>query len=168
MENSDSMDKYVRKFILQSRPTTYQTGVTSDHKQVIMGMHLYPWIVALFFDNDGTFLEVQRRELGLTQHPNDWYDPNFQNALRDALRSWQRTIGFVEKPISIKLFFQDSLRIGIKEFPSDLQDYIDNPHKYPESDSEEFAKDIVDWQVKGNYVFWWNTSYHLDKTGDTL
>ncbi len=92
----------------------------------------------------------------------------FQARLHYVLESWHNELGFVESPIAIKLFFVDELRIGIRDYPPDIEDYINNPNQYSEDDREEFLKDIADWKRDSNCVFWWNTNYLLNREGETL
>jgi hypothetical protein len=155
-------------FVIRTRPGTYQTGVTADGLQVIMGMWRYPWVVAAFFDHCGSFIDIQRRSLQLKDRPQDWYDPHFQLALKDILESWKMEIEYKDAPVSVKKFFLDEYKIGVHELPVDLQDYLDNPLGYTPEDREEFLKDIERWRSEGNFVFWWNANYHLDKCGEPM
>lgn len=156
------------KYCLTSRTDTYETGITGSGEQVVMGMHRYPWVVGVFFDDDGQLVRIEKRHLRLEARPNDWYDPTFQHRLSGILREWQDSIDFRESPITISPFFLDDLEIGIQCYAPDLQDFIDNPSDYPEDDHAEFKRDIEQWDSEGNYVFCWSEAYYLDRYGESL
>jgi hypothetical protein len=156
-----------KTFILRSRVDAYQTGKTSGGDQVVMGM-LFPWAVVVYFTPDGAFLKVEKKRLDTNAAPEQRFQPDVEDGFRDVLRSWQGQIGYLEAPIQLQQFFLNEYRIGIRDLPSDLQDYLNNPERYPGEDHEEFLNDIESWKEEGNYVFWWGTDYPVNTDGETL
>ena len=155
-------------FRIQSRPDTYQTGLASGGRQVVMGPFHMPWVVAVFFDKHGTLLGVERKLVAAGINAEHSDASGYQESLDKTVASWKSEIGFIEAPIAVKPFFLKEYFIGIEELPLDLADYLSNPSKYPTEDQAEFLKDIVSWKSAGNFVFSWSESYHLDKNGESL
>jgi hypothetical protein len=154
-------------FQIRSRPDTYQTGTTSDGRLVVVGPFRHPWVIAVIFDRQGTFLGVERRAVQAATK-QVWDEGFFQECLDRIIASWKADNGFIEGPIRVKPFFLSEYCIGIEEFPLDLSDYLSNPSKYSLEDQMEFARDVERWKSEGNFVFYWSESYHLDKDGDSL
>jgi len=154
-------------FNLRSRPDAYQTGMTSSGDLAVMGM-LFPWAVAVFFRPDGAFSAVQQEPLNIDARPSQRFEPFVEAHFLAVLHAWQQKLGFKESPIQVQAFFLSDYRIGIRELPLDLQDYMDNPVQYPEEDQEEFTNDIDSWKAEGNFVFTWGIDYHVSREGETF
>jgi hypothetical protein len=84
-------------------------GVTSDHRQILMGLYC-PNLVAIFFDEEGALLDVQQRVLGFMVEDAErgvgtsFYDI-YDERIEPELVTWQEAFGFQPSTISIHKFF---------------------------------------------------------------
>jgi len=159
---------------VQSHPMDdYVTGTNRAGEPVMFGL-LYPQVCCVLFDNSGKLVEVRLRQLRVLAKavrkggPYIIEDPDFQDKLKDQIRSWQNEIGFKEHPIAIERFAIPQLRLGIAEMPPHFQDFKNDPDDSTEEDRREMPAMIDQWLAEGNFVLWWWTDYYLDAHGEII
>ena len=150
---------------IQSRPHTYFTGKTTDEKQALLGF-LGDCIAVVVFDKMGNVLET--RDYSLNINRKSGLGPVVEAIAEKQIHVIQQQMDLHEVPIQVKQFFVERWNIGLKQFPLDLEDYLDHPDTFSEEDSHIFRKDIEDWQKAGNCVLQWGNDYLLGRDGYTL
>jgi hypothetical protein len=153
-------------FQINTRPDTYQTGITSDGRRLIVGPVRFPLVLAVFFDEEGALLSVEHRVVPAEGSSDDYVDDTDRENINRVLSKWKAELGFIEQPIRVEKFFLRDHKIGTEVLPLDLADYLSNPSEYSEEDQREFIKDIDKWKREGNCVFYWGEGYHLDRDGE--
>src|SRR5918993_5924430 len=94
-----------RRYALQSHEfIDWQTGFTSDGRQVLMGVQ-YPYITAVFFDRGGAFIECIDREVPFQPAENRGpFSPAFQGPASGAQARWQAEMGYRPGTIHVLRF----------------------------------------------------------------
>lgn len=131
----------------------FDAGITRDGRQALMAA-FYPATFAVFFDADGELLEYVER-------PNEHSTPD-----TDALRAWQRELGFEPQAIRVQQFELEDVGLGIEELPGHYIDFLEDP--YAETDPEERAallESIRIWLEEGSFVLYWGNDLWLDGSG---
>jgi hypothetical protein len=151
------------------------TGFTSDNRQVLMGLYC-PDIVAIFFEQNGSLLEAQKRRLSFLKPDEgvyDIYDPR----ITDELLSWQTELGFQPGTIRVKRFFvwdnpefSSDLPwmrngIGIQDYPDHFAEILGDPNAL-EEEKEALQKSLEPWEADGQFVLWWGNDYWLNREGE--
>src|SRR5262245_57965913 len=97
----------------------FDAGLTSDNRQVLMGL-CCPELVALLFDPQGNLLEVRRRHLEFLRRSGVYVDGEpiegrvriydiYDERIAERLQSWQQEMGFQPQLIKVKRFFLPDL-----------------------------------------------------------
>jgi hypothetical protein len=152
-------------YTIQTRPQAYFTGTTNDGKQVLLGW-LRDIIAVVLFDNTGDLLET--REYPVNINLKKGLGPVVETMVEKQIQVVRQLLGIREGSIQVNPFFVDSWKIGLKQLPLDLEDYLDHPDGYSEEDARIFRKDIEDWKSAGNCVLYWGNDYLLGRDGHTL
>ncbi|MEO1444351.1 MAG: hypothetical protein AAFV33_28410 [Chloroflexota bacterium] len=117
--------------------------MTANAEQIMLG-HYYPdRLVATFWNSVGDFLRIEER-------PLDTELSNFDSE-RDR---WLDELGYVQKPIAMKKFYDPVYCIGIEDFSGQL-DLLNYPERISEDERMDILKYAWDWFENREYVFWW-------------
>jgi len=149
-------------YSVQSRHRTYYTGMIGNERQVLMGWR-QGIIDVLVFDQHGKLIEHQKHDLEI--------DPKFRSETeaiaRKRIIEIQRSLSFRRGLIRIAPFIAE-LGIGLKQFPVDLEEFLEQPDRFPVEDVEFFRADIEEWQRAGFCVLTWGNDYALAADGRTI
>lgn len=141
----------LRRFSLSSVANAFETGKTSDGKQILLGLRP-PYLKAFLFDEDGIVTEEKKEEWQSPPPREELIyqleDKQFQERLSAQLASWKEALGFTPGPILVQRFFSVFEGAGIDEFPLSF---------LVEEEEEEEAANI--WLTQGNFLFWWGRAY---------
>jgi hypothetical protein len=152
--------------ILSNPPTYFSGRIPADGRQVIIG-RLFPFIVGLFFDSTGTFLEFQQRDLGID--PLNGFGPEVELVLSEGIQTWHSELAVREAPICVLPFLLEKERFSVRLFPYDIECFLAHPEDYSEQDAAVFREDIERWKSAGNCVLCWGgDDHHLDSDGYTI
>jgi hypothetical protein len=152
-------------YTIQTRPHTYFTGRSNDGKQVLLGW-LRDIIAVVIFDNTGHLLES--REYPLNIDLKRGLGPAVETMVEKQIHVIRQLLNIRQGPIRVTPFVVDRWNIGLKQFPLDLEEYLDHPEGCSEEDAPIFRKDIEDWKRAGNCVLVWGNDYLLGGDGHTL
>ena len=148
-------------------PYDFQTGLTKDGRQVVMGL-LCPNLVAYFFSADGVLLDPERRLWNYPASrmegngPFKTHDREFMRRLAKQMAEWKREIGFSSKAIRVEQFFDEEGYVGIEMVPEFLAnlDWCED-----EEEREETERQRQEWVEQGKFVFYWAKDYHMTADG---
>ena len=127
----------------------FHTGITHDSEQVIVSYYNEKSMVAVFFDLAGEHTRLETRP----------FDED------DDLIQWTEELGIQLQLIEVKKFFLSDYRIGIEDYP-DERDVTDNPSVFSEEELGEILEHSADFKEMGNYVFWWNRDFWVNRDGE--
>jgi hypothetical protein len=126
-------------------------GVKDDQQHLIIFSSDH--YLDLIFSGDGEMLSAQRHEYATTGHPRGQ-----QNAIATGL---DRT-----RPILVKKFFLPDEYIGIRQYPTTIEEVIAEMDSYDEEEREYFQRDIDQWDRSHQFVLLWHKEYFLDQNGN--
>lgn len=152
-------------YMIQTRPHTYFTGTTSDEKQMLIGL-VRGILAVVMFDKMGDLLEAREQPVDVDLKKG--LGPAVEAMLEKQIRAVSQSLGVRMGAIQVNPFFVEKWNIGLKQFPLDLEDYLDHPDGVSEEDARIFRKDIDDWKKTGNCVLYWGNDYLLGRDGHTL
>jgi len=152
-------------YTIQTRPQGYFTGTTNNGKQVLLGW-LHDIIAVVIFDNTGDLLET--REYPVNIDLKKGLGPAVEAMVEKQIQVVRQLLSIREGSIQVNPFFVERWDIGLKQFPLDLEDYLDHPDGHSEEDAQIFRKDIEDWKRAGNCVLYWGNDYLLGRDRYTL
>lgn len=143
----------------------YDAGRLENGNQIVMGIQ-FPEIVLVEFDADGNYLGYEtvpiQKEILAVSDGVYRADPI---PLSIAIRHQQEELGLIKGPISVRPFFVPERWIGIKPLPDHYQDILD--HADPDSQEwNEVQEEARLWQDRGDFVFYWDEPYYLNRDGD--
>jgi hypothetical protein len=152
-------------YTIQTRPHTYFTGTTKDGKQVLLGL-LRDMIAVVIFDNMGDLLET--REYPVNIDLKKGLGPAVETMVEMRIHDVRQLLTTQHGPITVNPFVVEKWNIALKQFPLDLEDYLEHPDRCSAEDAQLFRKDIEDWKSAGNCVLYWGNDYLLGRDGHTL
>ena len=131
-----------------------------------MGIQL-PELVMVEFEEGGEYLKTSLRELSQEQ-VDDFQNLSEQDEgeQADAIRDWQREVGFTSATISVKPFFLQDRWIGVKNLPDHYQEFLSHPENYNSQRHKELQEDIQNWNERGDFVLYWDEEYYLNQDGE--
>lgn len=149
------------KYALNSRGRYgFFTGKHLTGEQFIVGIydHDESEYVAVVFNTTGEFLRVEK----ISYAPNE----KKEDKLEYTLRLWRTHGDFTLDQILVSRFRLEGLKIGIEAFPNqwDLEDGI----ALSPDEITELQEDKVEWQKRGEFVFWWRRDYWLNGNGEVI
>ena len=142
-------------------------GTAAGGRQVLMGLHC-PYLVAIFFDADGSMAEVQKRHLEFLQLRGGGAIPThdiFDERIPVRLEAWQQEMGFAPGVIRVWEFVVPELGIALQDRPEHFAETLDDPAASAD-DKERTRKAIQEWDAQGFFVLLWGNDYWLDSTGE--
>jgi hypothetical protein len=156
-------------------------GVTSDKRQVLMGLDCQN-LVAIFFDKEGNLLDVQQRVLSFMVEDAERgvSRSRYDEKIMPRLLSWQEELGFQPATISVHKFFVLEERaspqehawqrdgIGIVDYPAYYHDAFAHPDAYTEEERQEVLSGKARWERDGQFVLWWGNDFWFDSTGECV
>ena len=115
---------------------------------------------AILFDRAGRVLEYAVRDTPPGTGPRG-HGPS-----SDALREWQRYLGFEPRTIRVRRFSIPDVEVGIEDLPSHLADFLDDPESEPDpARREETAESARRWLEDGDFVLYWGNDLFVDAEG---
>jgi hypothetical protein len=156
-------------------------GVTADSKQVLMGLYC-PYLVAIFFDERGDVLDVQKRVLPfMVEQIERGVGTNIYDLrIEPRLKEWQGELGYQPATIQVHRFFvleecgnndeQTGRRsgVGIVDYPSFYHDVFTHPANHTQEEREQVQEALPRWEEEGQFVLWWGNDYWFDKSGECV
>jgi len=159
-------------YTLQDNGVRYWTGIAEDGGQVIMGLSI-PNILAYVFSPEGNY--VQKRVVKLSILPS-WdasrsvyrTDANFLKSAEEQIAAIRLEMGFAPHSVRIREFYDEEEDVGIKELPSDFEEYVRNPSRYSAENRASLDAAIREWNDKGLFVFVWGEELWMSQDGEVL
>jgi hypothetical protein len=155
-------------FNIAAHPYDFQTGITSEGRQVLMGL-LCPHLVAYFFSPAG---DLQEREARAWHYPAprmkgngpfQIYDDEFERRLNLQRDEWKQAMGFKESPIRVKEFFDKENSVGIEPLPEHM---LDLSWCEDEEEQQLVEQGRDEWIAEGKFVFYWAKDYFMTRDGE--
>jgi hypothetical protein len=141
------------------------SGIRSDSRRVLMGLWC-PDLIALYFAEDGTFLDFERRPVVFFQNVKPTYQI-YDRRIDELLDNWQREMGFQAALIRVKKFILPEVGISIDDYDSHVLEILDDP-KASEEEKDEIREEMQEWDAEGQFVLNWGNDYWLDHTGEIV
>jgi len=132
---------------------------------VLLGW-VHDFIAVFLFDNTGDLLETREHPLNFDLKKG--LGPAVESMVEKRIRVIKQMLSLRKGPIQVNLFFVESWNIGLKQFPLDLEDFLDHPDGFSDEDAQLFRKDVEDWKSAGNCVLSWGNDYLLGGDGHTI
>lgn len=140
-------------------------GITSDNKQVLMGL-LCPSIAAIFFDSEGTLLHVEQHPVNFFQGVNPPYNI-YDKRIPTLILAWLMEIGFQPATIKVKKFFSQVRYVGIEDYPSHFEEILNDPKESVE-EKNDIRESMRLWDKDGQFVLHWGNDYWLNVSGEVV
>jgi hypothetical protein len=119
-----------------------------------------PELVLVEFDSGGNYLRTMTKDL----RSEDITEEN----LLDELSKWRHEIELIPSGIAIKRFFQPDRWIGIKDLPDHYQEVLDRPQELDDERRTQFYEEIRLRLEEGDYIFYWDEDYYVNKEGEVV
>jgi hypothetical protein len=149
----------------------YTAGHDGGGRAVLLGLR-YPYLVAVLFDQQGQLIEARIRPLEFeapSVHARGPYiteDPFFQDRVQSVMQQWQDELAFSEGTAVLERFRIPELLIGIEDLPRHFQRFLNDPTEFSSEEQSNYPDIIREWQMNGNFVFWWGEDYYVDRDGN--
>ncbi len=123
-----------------------------------------PELVAIFFDESGDLLGVERRHLEFLVPRGGMFDI-YDERIPPFLQAWQDEIDFCPEVIQVRKFF--IMDLGIEDYPDHFDEILNDPAA---SDDEKagIREAVRRWDADGQFVLIWGNDYWLDSTGEVV
>jgi len=156
-------------YIRMSRPhytirpghDVFDAGVLNDGQQVLVGLQL-PELVVVRFSSRGSLIGVTVVATVTSSNGSTADQANSE------LARWKAEVGFRATPITVEPFFVRDRWIGIADLPQHYQEVLDHPESCDKDRRLDLLDDIRQWQVRGNFVLYWDEDYYLNKDGEVV
>lgn len=125
-------------------------GVMDDQQHLIMFSQRD--FLDLVFTNEGDMLSTQRHAYSAKGTPKDQ-----QLLIASKLDRTQ--------PIRVKSFFLPQDYIGIRQYPTTIEEVLAELDSYDEEEREYFQRDIDQWDKSKQFVLEWHREYFVDQNG---
>jgi hypothetical protein len=125
-------------------------GVMDDQQHLIMFSQRD--FLDLVFTNEGDMLSAKRHEYSTKVTPKDE-----QRLIAGTLDRTQ--------PIRVKSFFLPKDYIGIRQYPTTIEEVFAEMDSYDEEEREYFQRDIDQWDKSKQFVLEWHREYFIDQHG---
>jgi hypothetical protein len=161
----------VEKFIVDSCPDRYLTGIIPSANQIIMGI-LLPNIWIYTFDNAG--FPIQRNRYPLSYLPPQIdgiyriYNKEAEDGLSKCLNDLANSIELIIKNIEIREFFDDDNYVGITRYSSEIENFIENKEELDEEEQIQMAEQLEEWNKNGYAVMCWCEEYTINNQGKVI
>lgn len=157
-----------RIYQIQHNPHYFHTGRVRNGDQVLIGVRL-PELAMLRFSPVGDLIGLATRAV-----PEDLLHFSGSSVRADPdqlaaqIEDWKSELGFMPGVISIRPFFLAAASIGIKDLTGTFEAFISDPTEFDDELRQAIGNDLRDWTDAGNFVFWWNQDYDLNKDGAVI
>ena len=148
-------------YTIQPSHDVFDAGVIPDGQQVLVGLQL-PELVVVRFSKQGSLTGVT---VFATVGSSNGSTADQANA---ELARWEAEIGFRATPITVEPFFLLDRRIGIADLPQHYQEVLDHPESVDKDRRLDLLDDIRQWQVRGDFVLYWDEDYYVNKDGEVV
>jgi len=153
---------------IQNNPHYFHTGHAGNGDQILIGPRL-PKLAMLRFDADGNFLGLRVRAIPRDLLHFDGSVIHIDRAILDAfVEKWKTEIELSPGTISIRPFFMIEKRIGIKDLPDSFEELQNHSEELDPETRHDLEDDLQHWLDAGNFVFWWNQDYYLNREGKVV
>ena len=158
-----------RLYQIQGSDREFYAGIVKGRRQVLMGPQSFTELIAIFFDENGCFLNYELRPLPpepvvVGANP---YDPDLVKKIDAVLSRWHAELEFRAAPIKVRKFDCEGNRV--EDLPDYLQEFEDNPEQPSgpyDPPAEELRETLRNWREKGMYVLWWGKDYWMTAEGE--
>jgi len=125
-------------------------GWNNDQQHLIMfTLNHYLDIV---FSADGEVLSALRHSYSATSSPREE-----QQAVVETLDR--------SRPIRVRQFFLPDEHLGIRHYPTTIEETIAEMDSYDDEEREFFQRDIDQWNRSRQFVLHWHKEYYLTQDG---
>lgn len=157
---------------LQHDGSRFWTGATPDGRQVLLGPSL-PNIVLYFFDADGNFIlkELVSLQLQLMREPASGVyltGPAVMEAIEQEVQKLVEDRDISLGTIRIRPFFDDEEGAGVKELPSEFEEFLEHPERFAEPDSDSIQASLAEWRDEERFVLVWGEELWVAADGELL
>lgn len=114
--------------------------------QQFLAAHYDKLFITVIFDAEGDLRDVIEQPL---------VEINRDNPL-DFLENKFSNMSLTIEAIKVKRFSLENYRIGVQDFPDDVEEYLRDKDKYDYSEDErsEFEAELAMWKEGTDFVFW--------------
>lgn len=139
----------------------FDAGVLPDGQQVLVGLQL-PELVVVRFSSEGMLSGV---EVVASIAPKNC---SMAEQASTELDRWKAEVGYRAMTITVQPFFLRDRWIGIADLPQHYQEVLDQPEGFDEDIRGNLLDDIRQWQLRGDFVLYWDEDYYLNKDGEVV
>jgi hypothetical protein len=157
-----------RTYNIKDDPVYFRAGIARDGKQVLFvpqPMPQSPELVALFFDQLGSFIECAVREV--PTGGKQTIDALVEGTSM-ALSTWMAELDFRPSKISIRKFSVPERSVRIEDLPDHYEYVLKESGSYADSRKRELMDDIRRWENEGDFVLCADEDYYLNRQGEIV
>lgn len=125
-------------------------GAMDDQQHLIMFSQKD--FLGVAFTNEGDILSAQRHSYSAKSTPKDQ-----QQLIASNLNRTQ--------PIRVKKFFLSEDYVGIRQYPTTIEEVLAEMNSYDDEEREYFQRDIDQWDKSKQFVLEWYKEYFVDQYG---
>jgi hypothetical protein len=171
MSEKNDENAMPRKFIVDSYPNHYLTGILPSGEQVIVGI-LLPHIWMYTFDSNG--FPIKRNKHALSYIPQQKngiymiYSDEAEEKLSRCLDIFVANIQLNVKPIEVQEFFDDDNYVGATRYSREIDNFIENREELDDDEQIEMAEQLKEWDENKYAIICWSEEYTIDSQGKTI
>jgi hypothetical protein len=145
----------VRLYKLQPEPQySIYAGWVGEDLQLLAKRYDSLFIIILL-DAKGDIIEIIEKPLIEMKGETEW------EFLENRFQKPSLKIG----TITIKAFFLEKYKIGIRDLTWDFEHFLKHEKEYYEQGRLDYYYMISLWRQSGNFVFWWQNNFWCDSEG---
>jgi hypothetical protein len=179
LEGQEMKDQEMKEGVPLTRPNHHQykldpkgrcfrTGLTVDGKQVLIGIW-FPYLVAVFFDQNGNLLDAQERRLSADAQKlaeQGFFTERPQKQFEQELQLFMNEINCRSSHIVVKKFAIPRHSLRIEDYPRSFQEVVSDPGRHSQEDVNDARESLHGWWEEGLFVFEWGNEYWVNRDGE--
>lgn len=138
-------------YTLRDNPT-YGIVAGYRHNEQLLIMFRPTDYLTILFGEDGKLASVEKKSY------SDSDDPSRQQ--QAILAAIDRTA-----PIRVQKFFLPDIFVGIKEYPSELEEVLSEINTYTPDEQAYYREELASWARTKQFVLHWDKEYYLNEAG---
>ena len=146
-----------RKYPIKHSAVYFGAGrAPSRGYEVLIGRQ-FDQILCLFFDASGEYERYETKAVAAASS---------DQVVSSSIAAWMVELGVVPSTIHVRKFYIPEQTIGVRDVPSYLQDFLDDPSTFGKDRRDNLAQYSESWKAKGNYVLLWDEEYEMTADGE--
>jgi hypothetical protein len=145
-------------------------GSLPSHRQALVGLCVYGYILMAMFDGGGTLQKVIRRDQpSYLLHPTDFL--RCYRVDEDSLFEYlKREFGFQLANIQVREFRVPDEDFAVYRLPESYQDFLKDPRNplFDNEDRQVLPDRIKHWTEEGSFVLVWGNDYWVSGEGEII